>query len=370
MFPRLANHVLFGLLLFLALFLGRAEPREKAKDKSAPAAKARTDQERLRGTWRVVSAELGGEKWEGTTFPTYTFRGDRIIVNWPRYLQEGTFVLDTQKNPKWINFNLGEFVLSEWKGLYQFSGEQLLLDFPNGIHGERPTILGSTTKPHSFLYRLEKLPEDARPTPPTYSETRRRCGDYLSQLGFAMHAYVEQHEHFPMPAIYSADGKPLLSWRVALLPHIGQEKLYKEFKLDEPWNSAHNIKLLPRIPKIYAPLGKPPKESGGTYYQVFVGKGAMFEERKHFTYSDVFDGTSNTILIIEAGETVPWTKPADIPYDPAKPIPTLGGMLGDGYMSFIHADASPYVEKNVGNNKVLHAAITRSGGESFSWDDF
>jgi uncharacterized protein (TIGR03067 family) len=371
MFPRLPNHVVLGLLLFLTLFLGRAEPQEKAKEKQAPAAKAKTDQERLQGTWRVVSAELGGQKWDATKFPTYTFRGDRIIVDSERLLKDGSFVLDPKKDPKWIDFKLGEFVPSRWKGLYEFRGEQLFLDFPNGIHGERPTILGSAAKPHSFLTRLERILDDPKRAVPTYSEARRRCGDYLNQLGFAMHAYLEQHEHFPMPAIYSrTDGKPLLSWRVALLPHIGQEKLYKEFKLDEPWDSDHNIKLLLRIPKIYAPLGKAPKEAGVTYYQVFVGKGAVFEERKQITIKDVADGTSMTILIMEAGEAVPWTKPADIPYDPAKPIPKLGGMLGDGYMSFTYADGSSLVQRNVGNNKVLHAAITRNDGELFSWDDF
>src|SRR5579864_9315814 len=108
MFARLPRYVAICVLsgLFVgdaAIHVGRAEPQEKAKEKPAPTAKPKTDHERLQGTWRVVSVELGGEKWDATTSPTYTFRGDRIIVDWPKRLNEGTFELNTKKDPKWID---------------------------------------------------------------------------------------------------------------------------------------------------------------------------------------------------------------------------------------------------------------------------
>src|SRR5207244_2364868 len=120
---------------------------------------------------------------------------------------------------------------------------------------------------------------------------------------------------FPPPA-KTANGKPLLSWRVLILPYIEQDALYRQFKLDEPWDSPHNLKLLPLMPKIYAPVGAKPKEPHSTYYQAIVGPGAAWEHTKDgkgMRIQNFTDGTSNTITVAEAREAVPWTKPDDIP---------------------------------------------------------
>src|SRR5262249_21670890 len=73
---------------------------------------------------------------------------------------------------------------------------------------------------------------------------RMQSSNNLKQFGLAMHTYLDQHGTFPPAAIYDKDGKALLSWRVLLLPYIEADPLYKKFKLDEPWDSAHNKKLL------------------------------------------------------------------------------------------------------------------------------
>src|SRR6516165_3014449 len=128
-----------------------------------------------------------------------------------------------------------------------------------------------------------------------------------------MHTYNDQYGSLPSAAICDKDGKPLLSWRVSLLPFLEDQGLYQQFRLDEPWDSPHNLQLLPRMPRVYAPFnGKRTPEPYTTYYQVFVGKGAAFETRKGLRLSQDFpDGTSKTFLIVEAGEPVPWTKPED-----------------------------------------------------------
>ena len=64
-----------------------------------------------------------------------------------------------------------------------------------------------------------------------------------------MHNYREAHGRFPAPAIQGKDGKPLLSWRVAILPYLEEDGLYQSFKLDEPWDSPHNKPLLERMPR-------------------------------------------------------------------------------------------------------------------------
>ena len=103
-----------------------------------------------------------------------------------------------------------------------------------------------------------------------------------------------------MPAaIYSKDGKrALLSWRVAMLPFLEQEKLYKEFKLDEAWDSDHNKKLIAKMPDVFKdPSAPPSKEPGMTHYQVFVGGGSAFRlQPQSCRLFDITDGTSNTIM--------------------------------------------------------------------------
>ncbi len=205
-------------------------------------------------------------------------------------------------------------------------------------------------------------------------EARLKMAGIFYELGQAMHRYHEQNGHFPRAAIRNKEGKPLLSWRVAILPSLGYEELYKEFKLDEPWDSPHNKSLLAKMPKVFAPPEGGKKETEATYYQVFIGKDALFEDDQDITYQDVTDGTVHTILIVEAGKSVPWTKPEDLAYSADKPLPELGGAIGDGLFSLIMADGTPYYARNGLDEEFqqhLRAYITRNGGEVIpsEWKD-
>src|SRR5262249_2752389 len=145
-------------------------------------------------------------------------------------------------------------------------------------------------------------------------------------------------------AIIDKNGKPLLSWRVLILPYLDQNNLYKMFHLDEPWDSEHNKVLLQAIPSIYATPGgeKKEKDREKTHYQAIVGTVAAFEEGKQLRFpADFTDGTSNTMRVAEGAVAVPWTKPEDIQYDPDKDLPKFGGPSGGdfcaGFMdSFVH----------------------------------
>jgi hypothetical protein len=160
---------------------------------------------------------------------------------------------------------------------------------------------------------------------------------------------------------------PLLSWRVALLPYLGEEKLYKEFHGMEPWDSAHNKKLLARMPKVFAPVGpgaKRVKDSSSTFYQVFHGKDAIFTGTFPARIASISDGVSNTILIAEASEAVPWTKPDDLFYQADKPIPKLGGTFDDGFHAAMADGTVRFIPKDT-PEKVLRVLITaRSGDET------
>lgn len=101
----------------------------------------------------------------------------------------------------------------------------------------------------------------------------------LKALALAMHNYHAAKGQFPPAAVTDRAGKPLLSWRVLLLPYLeGQNapSLYKEFRLNEPWDSPHNKKLLARMPAVFAPVAGKTRVPNSTFYQVFVGPGAIY----------------------------------------------------------------------------------------------
>jgi hypothetical protein len=194
----------------------------------------------------------------------------------------------------------------------------------------------------------------------------------LKQLGLAMNHYENVHGRFPPAALYGKDGKPLLSWRILLLPYLEQEDLrglYEQFNLEEPWDGPQNIQLLSKMPKVYGYIpGKAPKpQRNHTFFKVFVGKGTMFEDKEGVHFRDITDGTSHTIMIVEGGEAVPWTKPEDIPYAADEPLRRLATVrLGGFYAAMVDASVL-FLTDNVTEAKI-RALITRNGGERIDWD--
>lgn len=178
-----------------------------------------------------------------------------------------------------------------------------------------------------------------------------------------MDNYSATHGKLPPAVVYGKDGNPLYSWRVLLLPFIEQDALYQEFHLDEPWDSPHNLALLPRMPRTYSP---PPGKAGKvppyhTVCHVFVGPGAAFEGREGLRFPDDFpDGTSNTILLIEAGAPVPWTKPEDLAYAPDRPLPPLPCLFRDGFRVAMADGNTRWLRKDL-TESALRDLVTRNG---------
>ena len=169
------------------------------------------------------------------------------------------------------------------------------------IEGNRLKL--SLTKENRGVQKLVGLLKPAL-TVAQAGHRHRLSKNNLKQFGLAMHNFHDIYGSFPPTASYDDNGKKLLSWRVFLLPYLVGGKLYQEFYLDEPWDSEHNRKLIPKMPAIYhnpfsgfggkgktsylAPVGK----EGKQFLTVFSGKAGV-------PIREVLDGTSNTIMIIE-----------------------------------------------------------------------
>lgn len=205
---------------------------------------------------------------------------------------------------------------------------------------------------------------------------RMKAQNNLRQIGLALHNYESANGRLPIHAI-GAKGmplgndkdKPLLSWRVAILPYIEQDELYKQFKLNEPWDSPNNKKLIEKMPNVFAPVAKPGK-AGYTHLQMVVGPSAMQPGAR---LTSIIDGTSNTIAVVEAAEPVIWTKPDDVVV-PGKDMPKdfkkkFGGQFPGGFNVAMWDGSVRFVPDSV-SERTLWSAITPAGGEVLGpdWD--
>ncbi len=187
----------------------------------------------------------------------------------------------------------------------------------------------------------------------------------MKQIMLAMHNYHDVYKVLPAAINHKNPGDPGHSWRVALLPYLEQQDLYRQYRFDEPWDSEHNRRLIERMPEVFRNPNQP-ADTKFTNYFVFVGGGAIFDPGKAPSFRDIRDGTSNTIAIVEAERHIPWTKPEDIPFSPNQPLPKLG--LGDGRVSIGLADgAVRTVPLNI-PEAVFKNLIMRSDGQLIEWD--
>lgn len=203
---------------------------------------------------------------------------------------------------------------------------------------------------------------------------RERCKNSLKHLGLAMHNFHDVYQSFPPSASYDKQGKKLLSWRVFVLPFIDQNALYKKFHLDEPWDSEHNRSLIERMPKLFGCGIDSLDEQGTTTFLAPLGKETLFSGKEGKPIREVTDGTSNTIMLVEADaeHAVIWTKPDDLEIDLDDPAKHLAKrhFSRDGKRMFysLFCDGSVHFRDSEIDAKKLRAFFTCAGEELASFD--
>ena len=197
----------------------------------------------------------------------------------------------------------------------------------------------------------------------------------LRQLALAALNYQDRFGSFP-PAVVNGksaygdlnksgdNAAPVpRSWRVELLPLLDQEALYKEYRLDQPWDSEANLAVLRKMPDVFRSPNDEPTSTNASYFAL-TGSGTVFDGNEGTELKDIEDGTSQTLLFAEAKRAVPWTKPEDVPYDAAQPLPALGGWRPDEFLIVLCDGSVLPVANHEGVDKnLLKPWIEKSDGQ-------
>ncbi|TVS17076.1 MAG: DUF1559 domain-containing protein [Planctomycetaceae bacterium] len=196
--------------------------------------------------------------------------------------------------------------------------EELLLRLiAPAVDGDRVVLRIEPTEPEGgimglFAAAVAAVQEEMRPAAEAVK---------FKRILLAMHNY---HDTFsmlpPRDHVRDDQGRTGLSWRVHLLPFLAEQKLYDEFRLDEPWDSDHNKALIAKMPDVYR-SPSPDVALGHTTFLAPVGEDTVFGGPKATRFSDIRDGTSNTVVLVEVKpeRAVPWTAPDDYTFDPKSP---------------------------------------------------
>lgn len=176
---------------------------------------------------------------------------------------------------------------------------------------------------------------------------RTMCANNYKQVGIALIRFHDTNGGLP-PASLPTPGASGVSWRVAILPYLEQNNLYEQFAINEPWNSATNLKAASIIPKVYECPSGSLASPGTTYHQALVGKNSAFSESRGTRFSAFLKGVSGTIFTAESKTSVAWASSSDLSFglDAASLLPKVGGyphaygfhaLFGDGSVRFLQA---------------------------------
>jgi uncharacterized protein (TIGR03067 family) len=403
--------------------------RAKEADEGTSASE-HPDHEAIQGVWQAVAGTFQGEDLpKHVEFTQMVLAQGRYLstrAGLEGSLSSGTYVLDATRDPKWIDFEVpeggfevpeggfevpeggfevpeGGFEVPEGDqkavAIYELDADRMRMCY--SMPGSaRPTRFVSEEEPpnNGLLVELTRVGSAEAALKRLQAAEQEAADVNLKRIGVAMHNFHDTWKHFP-PAVLrhvlpdtlprvQAPAAPLgagvgpavpwagasnlrpsqpYSWRVALLPYLGQAPLYEQYRFDEPWDSPANKKVLDEMPDVYRHPSDPPEVTNSAYYAV-VGPGTIFDGEQGRRFADVVDGTRYTILVVEAKREAPWTKPEDVPFDPDKPLPELGGFTEGGFRALLADGSVRFIPKSI-DETMLRSLFQRADRQKVDWSE-
>jgi hypothetical protein len=327
----------------------------------------------LRGVWVVTELVIDEEKIE--LLKDFGFFGDGFFMTF--HDDHVSHLYETVGTGKKNEIDLVECRRPHegrrYPAAYSLDGQKLTITFPYE-EGQRPSEFASSKK--RFLFRLERFSgtNEEQTSLASFANFLRKyhkIRDNLFRLNLAIRMYARKEGGLlPPSAVLDKGGNPLLSWRVLLLPYLGEQELFNEFGLDKAWDSEQNKKLIRKMPPVFS-LGRSSGMLGETYFKVFVGPGTLFEPELEFSTHDInrTGRLTSIITIAEAREGVPWTKPVDIAYGPSRSFPQLGALAPDEGFHVALLDGSVRFVKAKFDRDVFRLALTINHKKEFDLKD-
>jgi type II secretory pathway pseudopilin PulG len=192
---------------------------------------------------------------------------------------------------------------------------------------------------------------------------RSQSTNNVKQIALALHNYNDTYGSFPPAVVTDANGKPLYSGRVLLLPYLEQKALYDQFDLTQPWDSPQNNTISQSMIPIFLDPSAP-QTGSQTDYLFVTGAGTIFEAGQATKFTGITDGSSNTLMLVEVRNSgVHWAEPRD--QEISQPMSLPPGNHPGGNIVGMADGSVRFMSKNV-NPTLIRELSTRNGGEVIS----
>jgi prepilin-type processing-associated H-X9-DG protein len=201
---------------------------------------------------------------------------------------------------------------------------------------------------------------------------RAQCTNNLKQIALALHNYEQAHKVLPPPYTVDASDRPLHSWRTLILPYLEQESLYRTIDLAKPWNDPANAKALGTFVGVFCCYGAVRPTNNTTTYLAIVSPNGCFFPGQSRSLSEIKDGTSNTLMVIETGEenAVPWMAPVDADESLVMRLGPTTKLHHPGGTNACFVDGSVRFLKASTPGKLRRALMTISGNDNPEGDEY
>ena len=199
----------------------------------------------------------------------------------------------------------------------------------------------------------------------------------LQKIASALNAYAEEYGTYPPPMTVDKNKLPLHSWRVLILPYLGEDDLYGKFDLNKPWDDPVNMAHAYSMPNVFRhPEGAKTYYTPESDYYLVIGNGTLFPNGGPLGPKDVTDSSTQTLLVVTANPDVMsavWIEPIDIEFakmsgqinGPSKH--DVGQILDDG-VTMATVDGRSHFLPDSTSSTILNALISPQGNEPLSDD--
>lgn len=195
----------------------------------------------------------------------------------------------------------------------------------------------------------------------------------LEKIASALNAYAVDHGTYPPAALRDDSGRALHSWRVLILPYLGEQETYDQFDLSQPWDSDTNLQASVIMPNVYQhPADNSPSQGTSGYYLI-TGPNTLFPPTGPLAPDQIEDKSSQTILVIAGKPPLQtalggWAEPVDLDYSKMNGIINgTAGIEAGGYLksgvTMATVDGRSHFLKTELPATTFNALVTPNGNE-------